>query len=528
MRSRILLLAMALIMVLSFTVLAVDEPQYGGTLYRENKEDWDTLDPAYASGFDAGEMAVRIFDGLVRFDYYTNNIKPDLAESWEVKNDNQTFIFHLRKGVKFHNGREFKAQDVKYSFDRLFDPETASPGTWVYDMIVGADEALAGKTEGLEGVQVIDDYTVQFDLKYSFGLFLTHLTLPHGLIVPQEEVKKWGDQFSQHPVGTGPWKFVEWKHDEKLVLEANEAYWEGRPYLDKVVYRVIPQALTRVAEFEAGTLDYNSDIPQEEIVRWVSDPEWGSYTHSMAELSSYFLALNADFEPLDNPKVKEAIALAVDNEQITKALFPTYVPASDAIPEGMPGGSDQPGPGYDPEKAKKLLAEAGYPNGFDMEIWTSTGEKSVRVGGALQALLKRVGINVKLVKNDWSVFFSTVKNGKAPAYYLSWWADYADPYNFLAAVYASEGSRINYKNPVIDKMLDEMARTTSVEARLEISKMIIETVRKTGDPYVWLYHTSSTTVKQPWIKGELHHQMYDADKLVTWWIDQDIKAEMTK
>lgn len=525
MRSKILLLVLAFMVVFGFSVIAADEPQYGGTLYLENDEDWDTLDPAYCSGFDAGEMAVKIFDGLVRFDYYSNDIVPDLAESWEVKNNNRTFIFHLRKGVQFHNGREFTAHDVKYTFDRLYDPDTASPGTWVYDMIVGTDEALSGEVEGLKGVQVIDDYTVRFDLKYPFGLFLTHLTLPYGLIVPQEEVERWGDQFAQHPVGTGPWKFVEWSHDEKLVLEANEDYWEGRPYLDKVVYRVIPQALTRIAEFEAGNLDYTT-IPVEERERWINDQEWKPYIHTMAELSSYYLALNAKFEPLGNPKVREAIALAIDNVQITKALFPHYVPANDAIPEGMPGGLDDEGLGYDPERARELLAEAGYPNGFDMEIWTSSGENSVRIGGVLQALLKRVGINVKLVKNDWSVFFATVKNGNAPAYYLSWWADYADPYNFLKALYASEGSRINYKNATVDKMLEEMARTTSVEARIAISKKLLETVRLHGDPYVWLYHTSSTTIKQPWVNGELHHQMYDADKLVTWWIDQELKEEM--
>ncbi len=526
MRSRVLMLTMVFVLILGMSALAAGEPQYGGTLYLDNNTDWDTIDPAYCSGFDAGAMAVKIFDGLVRFDYHSNDVVADLAESWEVKNDNKTFIFHLRKGVRFHNGRELKAQDVKYSFDRLYNPETASPGTWVYDMIVGTDDALDGKTEGLEGVQVVDDYTVRFDLDYSFGLFLTHLTLPYGLVVPQEEVEKWGDQFSQHPVGTGPWKFVEWQHDDRLVLEANEDYWEGRPYLDRVVYRVIPKELTLVAEFEAGTLDYIA-LPQAEIDRWTSNQEWEPYIHIMAELSTYYLALNCDFEPLNNPKVREAIALAVDSKQVTEALFPTYVSADDAIPEGMPGGSDEPGIGYDPERARELLAEAGYPNGFDMEIWVSNTENPVRAGGVLQALLKRVGINVELIKNDWSVFFSTVRAGNAPAYYLSWWADYADPYNFLDALYASDGSRINFKNVVVDKMLEEMGRTTSVEARVDISKKIIDVVREGGDPYVWLYHTSSVTVKQPWVNGELHHQMYDADKLVTWWIDQDLKAEMS-
>ncbi len=520
MSRKIIFFTFILLLLVGMTVMAAEKPQYGGTLHLSNDEDWDTLDPVYASGFDAGEMAVKIFDGLVRFDYYSNDVVPDLAKSWEISENNTKFVFKLRKGVKFHNGREFTAEDVKYSFDRIYDPEVASPGTWVFDMIAGTDEALAGETNGVSGIKVLDDYTVEFNLKYPFGLFLTHLTLPYGLIVPQEEVEKWGEQFSQHPVGTGPWVFSSWEHDDELILTANKDYWQGRPYLDKVVYRVIPQPLTDIAEFEAGNLDYTT-VPVEERKRWVNDEEWQDYIHMMAELSTYYLALNTDYEPFDNPKIRKAIDYAIDSAQITNALFPHYVPADDAIPEGMPGGSPNSKLLYDPERAKELLAEAGYADGFEMELWTSTGNTSVRIGGVIQALLGRVGIDVNLVKNDWSVFYSTVKSGNAPAYYLSWWADYADPYNFLKALYSSDGPV--FDKPVVDKMLEEMARTTNVEARVEISKQIIDFVRDTGDPFVWLYHTSATTIKQPWVKGEIHHQMYSADKLVTWWIDQDLK-----
>lgn len=529
MRSRLTVVSVfvmiALLTVFSF-VSAAEEPQYGGTLRLSNNTDWDTLDPAYCSGFDAGAMAVKIFDGLVRFDYYSTNVVPNLAKSWDVENNSKTFIFHLRKGVKFHDGTEFTAEDVKYSFDRLYDPKTASPGTWVFDMIKGTEAALDGETEGLEGVQVVDDYTVKFELEKPFGLFLTHLTLPYGLIVPQESVEKYGDNFSQNPVGTGPWEFVEWEHDDRLVLEANEDYWEGRPYLDKVVYRVIPEPLTDIAEFEAGNLDLTT-VPLEERERWMNDPEWEPYIHTMAELSTYYLALNQDFEPLDNPKVREAIDYALNSENVTQSLFPHYVTANDPIPKGMPGGTNL-AIKSDVEKAKSLLEEAGYPDGFDLELWVSDGTNSVRLGGVLQALLRRVGIDVELIKNDWSVFYSTVKNGNAPSYYLSWWADYADPYNFLKALYTSEGSRINYSNEQVDEMLKEMAATTSVEERNNLSQELIKYIEENGDPYVHLYHTSSSSIKQPWINGEIYHQMYDADKLVTWWIDQDIKEEHTK
>ncbi|MFW6001212.1 MAG: ABC transporter substrate-binding protein [Halanaerobium sp.] len=518
-RFKILILLVALLLIFSISLSAAEEPQYGGTLRLSNDTDWDTLDPAYSSGFDAGEMAVKFFDGLVRFDYHSNKIVPALAESWDVEDDNTTFTFHLREDVEFHDGTEFTAHDVKYTFDRLYDPETASPGTWVFPMIKGTDAALDGESDGVAGVEVIDDHTVRFELDKSFGLFLTHLTLPYGLIVNEDIVEEYGEDFRQNPVGTGPFKFVEWEHDDRLVMEANEDYWDGRPYVDEVVFRVIPQPLTDIAEFEAGNLDFTT-VPNEERERWMENEEWEEYITTKAELNTYYLALNSDFEPLDDKKVREAIDYALDNEAITNSLFPHYVPANDAIPEGMPGGSDLPMKA-DVEKAKELLAEAGYEDGFELELWVSDGRTPVRVGGVLQALLGRVGIDVELVKNDWSVFYDTVKNGNAPSYYLSWWADYADPYNFLNALYTTD--RIPFNNEEINEMLEQMTATTDQDERLDLSKEIINLADELGDPYVYLYHTSTSSIKQPWVKGELYHQMYSADKLVTWWIDQDLK-----
>jgi peptide/nickel transport system substrate-binding protein/oligopeptide transport system substrate-binding protein len=520
-KAKFLAIFFLLVILLSSPVLMAEEAEYGGTLYLSNDTDWDTLDPAYASGFDAGEMAVKFYDGLVRFDFYSNKVVPALAESWEVSDNNQVFTFNLRSGVKFHDGREFTAQDVKYTFDRLYNPEVASPGTWVFPMIKGTEAALAGESDGLSGVSVVDDYTVRFELDKPFGLFLTHLTLPYALIVNEDLAAEYGEDFSQHPVGTGPFKFVEWEHDNQLVMEANEDYWEGRPYVDQVVYRVIPQPLTDIAEFEAGNLD-RTVIPNEERERWINNEDWTDYITTIADLSTYYLALNSDFEPLDKPEVREAIDYAINSEAITHSLFPHYVAANDAIPEGMPGGTDIEIKG-DTERAKELLAEAGYPDGFDLDIWVSDSSTSVRIGGVIQALLGRVGIRVNLIKNDWSVFYNTVKNGNAPAYYLSWWADYADPYNFLNALYTTD--RIPFNNEEINSILEEMVVTTDSEERIELSKEIIRIAEEVGDPYIYLYHTSTSYVKQPWIKGDLYHQMYSADKLLTWWIDQDVKAE---
>ena len=191
--SRAVILTLISLFLLTFVTVA-EEPHYGGTLHLRNNNDWETLDPAYASGFDSGSMAVKVFDGLVRFDYYSNKVVGCLAKDWEVSEDGLTWTFYLRDDVKFHNGRQLTAHDVKYSFDRLFDPEVASPGTWAFEMIAGTDASLEEQTEGVNGIKVIDDYTISFTLDHPFGLFIKHLTLSYGLIVPQEVVEEYGDE----------------------------------------------------------------------------------------------------------------------------------------------------------------------------------------------------------------------------------------------------------------------------------------------------------------------------------------------
>ncbi|MEC9488121.1 MAG: ABC transporter substrate-binding protein [Halanaerobium sp.] len=414
MRSRVVFLTLVLILLLGCSMALAEEPQYGGTLNLSNNTDWDTIDPAYCSGFDAGAMAVKIFDGLVRFDYYSNDIVPCLATSWDTSEDGTVWTFYLRKGVKFHNGREVTAHDVKYSFDRLFDPETASPGTWAFDMIAGAQDSLDGVTDELTGVKVIDDYTVQFTLSYPFGLFLKHLTLPYALVVPQEVVAEYGDRFSEHAVGTGPWKLTKWEHNYELILDANEDYFDGRPYLDRIVYRVIPEPMTSFAEFEAGNLDFSS-IPDAEWDRVMSDPEYEPYIHEMTELSTYYLALNCGIEPLDDPKVRRAVSMAIDRQTIIDTLRRgTDTLATGPLPPGIEGYVKRDPIPYDPEGAKALLAEAGYPDGFDIEIWSTTSSVTVRMVGAIQAYLKQVGINAEIVKNEWGVFFSAAQKGEVP------------------------------------------------------------------------------------------------------------------
>lgn len=522
MRSRVFVLAFALVMLLSLTAFAAEKPQYGGTYHGFNGEDWDTLDPAYASGFDAGAMAVKIFDGLVRFDYYSNDVVPSLATDWKISDDRLTYTFKLRKGVKFHNGRTFTAKDVKYSFDRLFDPKVASPGTWAYEMIAGADEALAGKVKGLSGVKVVDDYTVTFQLKYPFGLFLKHLTLPHGLIVPQDVVEKWGDRFSDHAIGTGPWKLTKWEHDNIIVLEANKEYFEGRPYLDRLEYRVIPEDIVAMAEFEKGNLDI-TPIPTAEYTKWTTHSKWKNYVIKTVDLSTWYLALNHKVKPLDNVKVRKAIAHAIDVKAIIKSLRNNLdTQASGILPPGMDGNLNLQPVEYNPEKAKQLLKEAGYPNGFSIELWTSNKADRVQIAGAFQAYLAQVGIKAEIVKNDWSTFYAATKKGNVPMFMLSWYADYADPYNFIQPLLYSKANKIQMKDPIFDKMIDEMERTSNAKVRYEISKKIVQRVADT-QPYVWLWHTNTTYLKQPWIKGELWHQMYDADKMTTTWIDSSLK-----
>ena len=250
---RLCSLMLSFFLVLSLVACSSNNRTAGYVHYRINNNP-TTLDPAMIVDVTGGLIAAKIFNGLVRLDENLEII-PDLAASWDVSRDRKTYTFHLRRDVRFTNSRTISAADVKYSFERILDPGGKSPNTWVLDKISGAKAFLKGERSEVSGIKVTGPYTIQINLEEPFSPFLNLLTMTAAYVVPVEEVKKWGEDFASHPIGSGPFRLTEWKHNNHLLLERNEDYFGGMALTKGLRYRIIPEDLTAITEFELGNLD---------------------------------------------------------------------------------------------------------------------------------------------------------------------------------------------------------------------------------------------------------------------------------
>src|SRR5690606_34062994 len=334
-------------------------------------QDWETLDPAFAAGTQTGRIVSRLYDGLMRYDYESTDVVPNLAESVDINDDATVFTFHLHQGVTFQDGDPFTASDVKYSFERLLDPDTASPLTWVLEDagIVGIDAFVNGEADGVSGIEVLDDHTVRITLEAPYAMFLHHLAMPAAHIVPEHVASQLGqgEDMSGNPVGTGPFKLGDRLRDSHLDLVANEDYFAGAPHIDGVHYRIITDSLIAWEEVNAGNLDA-AGIPSALFLDVVNDPQYADIIPTTDELAAYYFALNQRVAQLKDPRGRRASATAIARQAIIDGPCDgTDKPANAPIPPGLAGYDEAiEAIPYDPEGARQLLAEAGYPDGFEM------------------------------------------------------------------------------------------------------------------------------------------------------------------
>src|SRR5574341_1254216 len=339
-----------------------DDGRIPGYLYLRLSSNPTTLDPALITDVQGGGIAAKLFNGLIRFNENLD-IVPDIARSWNLSKDQVTYTFRLRRDIRFSNGRKVTAQDVKYSFERVLRPGTKAPLTWVLDKIEGASDFMAGKTAGVPGINVVNDHTLVIRLERPFGPFLSLLAMTTAYVVPREEVERLGQDFGTRPVGSGPYVLAEWKHGQHLVLAAREDYFEGKPKLNGIYYRVIPEDLTAVLEFETGRLDVLL-IPSSEYRRYTTDPAWRDLVYGKPGLNSYYLGLNCTRPPFNDIRVRQAVNYAIDRRHILNTVFEKRaVLAAGPVPPGLWKNRSlqgaRAGYGYDPNKAKALIREAG-------------------------------------------------------------------------------------------------------------------------------------------------------------------------
>jgi len=465
-----------------------------------------TLDPAHLTDVNSGGVAARLFNGLVKLDADLRPV-PDLAERWEVSPDGLTYTFHLRDGVRFHNGREATAEDVRYSYERLLLPDRASRMAWVVEPIRGARDLREGKADGLAGLTAPDDRTVVLTLDAPFPPILSQLAMVNAAVLPREEVEKTDVPFGRRPVGTGPFRFKTWQDNHVVELVRNDDYFEGPARLAGIRFRVITEAQVAWQEYQAGNLEHCA-VPEGMLEQVRAGPH-AAELRSSATLSTYYLGIMMTHPAGENVHLRRALNYAVDRAFICeKVLGGAHAPARGILPPGMPGHNpDLAGYSSDPERARRELEKAGY--GLDnppleMTLFCRSGTRTQQVAEAVQSDLKRAGIPATIRTLDFAALLEATGKEEPDLFYLAWVADFPDADNFLQLFNSSRlghaGNRVHYVNAEVDALLDRSRRETDLVRRENLLRKIEETVIADA-PWVFLSHGRTHLLVRPYVRG---------------------------
>lgn len=479
----------------------------GGTLIVGRGGDSVGLDAGTQTDGESARVINTIVDGLVALEGTSTKPIPWLAESWETT-DSQTWTFHLRQGVKFHDGTPFNAEAVKWNMDRWRDPENewrfGRPFEY-YGIEFGTDLAI-------EEVNVIDEYTVELKLSAPSGVLLAKLAehFVFGMNSPtavQEQGDKYGTPAGT-AVGTGRFKFVEWVPDDHITVERNEEWWGGAPKLERIIFRSIPDNSARFAELQAGTI-HQADLAQTDLPVAKEDPNIVIYERPA--LSTGYITFQQCTEPFDKLEVRQAIAYAVNWAALIPAFYGDYGQQAGSFqPPAILGSNPNIAPfEYNPDKAKELLAAAGLPDGFETEFWyipviRGYFPDSKAIGEAIAADLAKVGIKVSLQTEDWGAYLEDRNLGKFPMWMLGWGSDNGDPDNYIGYHFAHPVGEPKeedcYANDELAQLLID-GRTEADPAKREVIYQKAEEIVRADVARIPVVWTTSTTVFRKEVQG---------------------------
>ncbi|RYG36734.1 peptide ABC transporter substrate-binding protein [bacterium] len=420
-----------------------------------------TLDPALVQDVDTGDLVQNIYEGLVAYGE-DNKIKPMLAESWTVEDGGKTYVFKIRK-AKFHNGREITAGDFKWTFERNADPKLRSPITLGYlGDIVGIKERGEGKATEISGVTAPDDRTLRITLDKPRPYFLGKLTYPCGFVLAKEVVGNTEINSAKTSVGTGPFTLAEYVPAQQVDLKSFPDYWDGAPKIDRYVRPVIQDAQARLGKFRNGELDMLT-LERQDLAAVDSDAKLKPQLRAQPRPAIYYLGMNQGaYAPFKDKRVRRAFAMAVDRKKIADDLVGLPL-AGGLVPVGVPGSREDLAPiPYDPEGARALIAQAGFPGGKGLPALTihyreGRPDSQLLAVAAAQDLEKNIGLKVQPRSMEWRSFLEARNQEKLPFYGASWYGDYLDPQNFLSFLLRTGASENHdgYSNPAFDELVDQ-------------------------------------------------------------------------
>jgi len=471
-------------------------PVKGGELVYGRGHDSVRLDPGHETDGESFKVCDNLYENLVAYADTTTELVPELATRWEISADGLTYTFHLRPGVKFHDGTPFDAASVLFSLDRQRDMKPPHEfhsvgGPYTYWQSMGMDDIVGG-------IAAPDDSTVVFTLKRRNAPFLANLAMGFASIVSPTAARKHGEDFFKHPTGTGPFRFVEWVKDDRIVLERNPDYWGEPAWLDRVVFRSIPENTVRLLALETGEIAGMDGI-NTELAKRLEGNE-GFTLLKQPGMNVGYLAMNMDKAPFGKIEVRQAINHALQRDAIVASLYGGYgTPAVNPMPPTLWGyNRTVTGYAYDTAKAKELLAAAGFPNGFETELWAMTGPRPympdpLKVAEAIQSDLKAVGITATLKTLEWGTYLDQVQNGKHPMCLLGWTGDNGDPDNFLFVLLGKASTRLPaqnvafYRSDEVDGLLVQAQEESDVAKRAALYEQAQALIHRDA-PWVPIAH----------------------------------------
>lgn len=445
-----------------------------------------TLDPQDTTEQYSQRVITVIYDRLVEIDEMTGKIVPGLAKSWEQLDD-RTILFHLNEGVLFHNGEKFTAEDVKFTLERAKKlPKVAH----LYTLI--------------DNIEVVDENTIKIHTSEPFAPLLAHLSHKTASIISKKYYEEKGNDGFYNPVGTGPYKYKDWKVGDRITLEANNNYFGHKPSIKYIVIRAIPEENSSVIGLETGEIDMTADLSAESRRLVLNNSELLYKENS--GISVNYVGLNTAKGILKDKDVRRAIAMGINRDAIIKSiLLDSVEKANSFIAPGTFGYTPEAKTlEYNPEEAKKIIKEKGLV-GSKLTIGVSNSPIRMQMSEIIQAQLKEIGLDVTVESLEWGAFLTATGRGDLDMFSLAWGpstydGDYGYYPNFHSSQLGSAGNRSQYVNPEMDKLLDAAKKEIDVEKRKELYKQVANIIY-TDVPVIPMYYANNTVASTKYVEG---------------------------
>jgi ABC-type transport system substrate-binding protein len=503
------------------------EPQRGGTFTFFHESNVRSLDPHIAYD-ELSIMAVRLmFDGLYDYDMGAK-VVPRLAEAMpEVSDEGTTFRFRIRKGVRFHNGRELTAEDVRWSLERMLHPRTGSPGWPFYRHLLGLAAYRAGKAEHVEGIRVLDRHTLELRIAEPDQTFLYSLAMTFAYPLPRESYERRGAAVDHRPVGTGPFQFVSWERGVRVLFERHGGYWQrGKPHVDRMVFLENTPRDVAAMRFRNGGIDHLHRFSPPDSNFFRAAPKWQPYQVQTPTITTHGIFLNCEMEPFDNVHVRRAVAHAIDRPRWSRARSHQLLPSGQMLPPQLMGyREDLPhAQRFDLERAREEMRLAGFPKGLPspVTLWVSEHATGRFYGELAQEDLRKIGIEVRIRPVSFAVYLQeTARPGRVQMAFTGWNLDFPDPANFLFLFHSrsidphDSENRAFYRNAELDALLDAALVELDLDERRRMYERANDIIARDA-PWAFVYHPLDLQVWQPYVRNYAVNPVWGKDYRDVW------------